>query len=127
MADQHIPRITNDPSAGPCDSEFAIAHKWFVDNYSPFEWNGDAVNPATFHSDTPGTHVEIVAPVGSDGYGPHVSNTVWTDINNTGALIIADDGTNVDGGNNHGIFFGTSVIGRKADESRCYVGIGIAL
>jgi len=126
MADQHIPQLTNDPSLGPCENEFAIIHRWFIDTWTPNEWDGNAINQARFYSDTPGTQAEIVAPVQPDGNGPHVTNTFWRDINNTGALIIATDGTNVDGGNNFGILFGVMTQQNKVD-SRCYIGEGIGI
>jgi len=103
MADQHIPQIVCDPGA---ENEFAIGDKWFIDAYDPGDWNGTsgAGNTTKWYSDTTGVSVEFVAPIVAGGI--HVSYTEWKDINNTGAIIYADNVTNVDGGNNSGIVFG---------------------
>lgn len=125
MTDQHIPRIVCDPGA---ENEFAVAHRWIIDAYTAGDWDGAAGLPTVWESDTPGAQAEIVAPVVPGDI--HVSHTTWQDINNTGALIYADDGTSVDGGNNFGIVF--PVVppvagGAVGGASRCWIGAGIGI
>lgn len=123
MADQHIPQIVCDPGA---ENEFAVADRWFIDAYNAGDWDGAIGSPTVWESDTPGVQAEIVAPVVPGDI--HVSHTVWQDINNTGALIYADDGTSVDGGNNFGIVFPTVPSGGiVGGGSRCWVGAGIGI
>lgn len=64
-------------------------------------WDG-----ATFTSTIAGNQAFTFAPNMGGGLGPNVSATSWQDIdNNLGFIIMANDGTNADLGNNENIFF----------------------
>lgn len=126
MADQHIPQLTCSPGA---ENEFSSTEKWFIDIYDSAEnggigdWSGITGLPTRWYSDTSGIQAEIVAPLIIGGI--HVSNTFWKDINNTGELIYANDGSSIDGGNNYGIIFSN---GNKKDNfDRCWISNSIGV
>ena len=100
MPIQHIPQITCDPGA---ENEFSVGDMWYIDTYNENDWNGTFGNLTKWYSDISGSQVEIVAP--NIAGGIYVSYSFWKDIKNMGAPIYADNGTNIDLGNNYGIIF----------------------
>lgn len=102
MAVEHIPRIICLPGS---ENEFGTADTTYViDSYVAGDWDGSSGFLTYWYSDTSGVPAYISAP--SDAT---VHYSYWRDIHNLGVTINASSNTNIDGGGNTGITFGSYI------------------
>jgi Immunoglobulin domain len=79
--------------------DFSTDSSTVITSYTFGDWNGTSSNYTVFNSNNPPTQATLVAPDAT------VSYSKWSNVGNIGKTILADNGTNIDLGNNSGIRF----------------------